>query len=213
MSSILIIEDKESIREPLTSYFSKKGWEVLTSNHGNEALKMVEDFKLDLVVLDLSFPAFTAEDVLRIKRVSNAPFVFIAEKSSRMKEAVAQIYGLQRGTESPPKDTQRLLFFNNHRFAVNVERKEVFLDGHFVSLTFTEFRILEVLVLHPKKTFSRSDLSYEVYGYRQFGDGRTIDVHIKNIRKKIEDDPRQPRYIVTMIREGYKFNYEPDPGS
>lgn len=211
MNSILIIEDKDAIREPLTSYFSEKGWEVLTSNPGNEALQMVEDFKLDLVVLDLAIPNLSKKDIGKIKKAANVPFVFIAEKSFRMKEAVARIYGLQQGTESLSKDAQRLLYFNDHRFAVNVERKEVFLDGHFVSLTFTEFKILEVLILHPKKTFSRSDLSYEVYGYRHFGDGRTIDVHIKNIRKKIENDPKQPRYIMTLIRAGYKFNYEPDP--
>ncbi|HEU5138334.1 MAG TPA: winged helix-turn-helix domain-containing protein, partial [Bacillales bacterium] len=107
----------------------------------------------------------------------------------------------------------RMISFNNWHLAVNFERREVFIGGHFVNLTFTEFKILEVLVKHPKKTFNRRELSYETYGYRYIGDGRTIDVHIKNIRKKIEEDPKNPKYIVTKIKAGYKFNCEPDQGS
>lgn len=93
---------------------------------------------------------------------------------------------------------------------VNFELEDVYIDGQPANLTATEFRTLSILVKKPGKVFSRHDLSYEVQGYRFIGDGRVMDVHIRNIRKKIEEDPRNPKYILTKIGSGYKFNLQPD---
>ncbi|MEI0740372.1 winged helix-turn-helix domain-containing protein [Paenibacillus sp. JTLBN-2024] len=90
---------------------------------------------------------------------------------------------------------------------VNFEFEDVYIDGKPANLTATEFRTLSILVKKPGKVFSRHDLSYEVQGYRFIGDGRVMDVHIRNIRRKIEEDPKNPQYIVTKIGSGYKFTF------
>ncbi len=224
---ILIVEDEASIRDVLKSYFIKEGWKVFTSSNGKEALQKVEKFKLDLIVLDLMVPGLSGEEVCGyIRRVSNVPVIMITSKSSeedlihglnlgaddyitkpfRMKEVIARIYALKRRMNMVTSDSRKIMQFNNNRLTINFESKEVLVDGKQANLTYTEFKILDALVKQPGKVYSRHDLSFEAQGYRFIGDGRTTDAHIKNIRKKIEENPKQPKYIVTKIGAGYKFN-------
>jgi DNA-binding response OmpR family regulator len=91
-----------------------------------------------------------------------------------------------------------------------METREVLADGRPAPLTATEFKLLSVLIRKPGKVYSRADLSYTVQGYRFQGDGRAIDAHVKNLRKKIEPDPGAPLYIVTVVGTGYKFSMQPD---
>ncbi|MCE5171443.1 response regulator transcription factor [Paenibacillus profundus] len=228
---IMIVEDEASVRDILKSYFLNEGWKVHLSCDGVEALKKVQLYKLDLVVLDLMIPGIPGEDVCRsIRRMSNVPLIMITSKARevdmihglnlgaddyitkpfRMKEVIARIYALQRRINSMNSTSRSILYFNRRRLMVNFELEDVFLDGTPANLTTTEFRTLSILVKKPGKVFSRHDLSYEVQGYRFIGDGRVMDVHIMNIRKKIEEDPKRPQYIVTKIGSGYKFNYQPD---
>ncbi|WP_019421451.1 response regulator transcription factor [Paenibacillus sp. OSY-SE] len=228
---IMIVEDEASVRDILKSYFLNEGWKVHLSCDGIEALKKVQLYKLDLVVLDLMIPGIPGEDVCRsIRRMSNVPLIMITSKARevdmihglnlgaddyitkpfRMKEVIARIYALQRRINSMNSTSRSILYFNRRRLMVNFELEDVFLDGTPANLTTTEFRTLSILVKKPGKVFSRHDLSYEVQGYRFIGDGRVMDVHIMNIRKKIEEDPKRPQYVVTKIGSGYKFNFQPD---
>src|SRR5690606_34881615 len=95
--------------------------------------------------------------------------------------------------------------YDKGQLIINPHEKEALLQGRRVGLTATEYKLLSVLSSEPGKVFSRSDLSYKVQGYRYQGDGRAIDAHVKNLRKKIEKDPMHPAYIVTVVGLGYKF--------
>ncbi|WP_409345549.1 response regulator transcription factor [Paenibacillus sp. MBLB4367] len=229
--NILIIEDEESIRDVLKSYLLNEGWNVYTSSDGKEALQKVQTIKMDLIILDLMIPGMPGEEVCRcIRQMSNVPIIMITSKAMesdtinglnlgaddyitkpfRMKEVIARIYALQRRMNMLSGTIRTLMSFNRRRFVINFETKEVFVNGQSANLTITEFKILEILVKKPGKLYSRHDLSYEVQGYRFIGDGRATDAHIKNIRRKIEADPKTPEYIVTKVGAGYKFNFVPD---
>ncbi|MEK4357737.1 response regulator transcription factor [Paenibacillus sp. FSL M7-1455] len=229
--NILIVEDEASVRDILQSYFLSEGWNVHITGDGREALKRIQLLKLDLVVLDLMIQGLPGEEVCRsIRQVSNIPLIMITSKAReadminglnlgaddyitkpfRMKEVIARIYALQRRITQLNKSGPNVLYFNRRRLMVNFEFEDVYIDGKPANLTATEFRTLSILVKKPGKVFSRHDLSYEVQGYRFIGDGRVMDVHIRNIRRKIEEDPKNPQYIVTKIGSGYKFTFQPD---
>lgn len=230
---IMIVEDEPSIREVLTSLFQAEGWKVHTSSDGKDALLKARNFKLDLIILDLMIPGIPGEEVCRsIRQDSNVPVIMITSKSNesdmvnglnlgaddyitkpfRVKEVLARIHALKRRINMFSSNNNRILWFNKRRLVVNFELKEVFVDGKPANLTITEFKLFSILVKNPGKVYSRHDLSYEVQGYRFIGDGRAMDVHILNIRKKIEEDPKNPEYIVTKIGAGYKFNFFPEEG-
>ncbi|MDU5143265.1 MAG: response regulator transcription factor [Paenibacillus dendritiformis] len=228
---IMIVEDEASVRDILKSYFVNEGWKVHLSSDGQDAMKKIQLYKLDLIVLDLMIPGMPGEEVCRnIRRMSNVPLIMITSKARetdminglnlgaddyitkpfRAREVIARIHALQRRINIMNNSNRNIISFNRRRFMVNFELEDVFLDGKAANLTATEFRTLSILVRKPGKVFSRHDLSYEVQGYRFIGDGRVMDVHIRNIRKKIEEDPKNPQYIVTKIGSGYKFNFPLD---
>ncbi|WP_062105763.1 response regulator transcription factor [Bacillus niameyensis] len=225
--NILIVEDEASIRDVLKSYFLKEGWGVYTASDGLEALQHVRKFKVDVILLDLMIPKIPGEEICReIRKSSNVPLIIISSKSReedminglnigaddyitkpfRIKEVIARINALLRRVEMFTKENKEVLRFNHNSLVINFETQEVLVENKAVKLTSTEFKILDAFVKKPGKIFSRQDLSYIVQGYRYIGDGRTMDAHIKNLRKKIEEDPKNPKYIVTKIGSGYKFN-------
>lgn len=231
MMNILLVEDEVSIRDVIKTYLEKEGWEVLTSGDGIDALNKIRKIKVDLVILDLMIPKLSGEEVCKeIRKTSNVPVLIISSKSReedlinglnfgaddyitkpfRIKEVVARINALIRRMDMLTNKEKSSISFNGSRLIVNFESKEVFLNHELVNLTFTEFKLLNALIKKPGKVLSRQDLSYEVQGYRYIGDGRTMDAHIKNLRKKIEEDPKNPLYIVTRIGAGYQFSFEPD---
>ncbi|GIN74876.1 DNA-binding response regulator [Bacillus sp. J14TS2] len=224
---ILIVEDEKSIREVLQSYFLKEGWHVYIASDGMEALQVVEKFKVDVILLDLMIPKMSGEDVCRrIRETSQVPIMIISSKSReddminglnigaddyivkpfRIKEVLARINALLRRIDMLKKQEDPILRLNQNDLVINFETQEVLVNQKSVKLTSTEFKILDALVKKPRKIFSRQDLSYIVQGYRYIGDGRAMDAHIKNLRKKIEQDPKKPKYIVTKIGAGYTFN-------
>lgn len=229
--NILLVEDEASIRDVLKSYLTNEGWDVLTSSDGLDALKKMKKIKVDLVILDLMIPKLSGEEVCKeIRRTSNVPILIISSKSKeedmikgldigaddyitkpfRINEVLARINVLQRRIEMFTQKTKPVISFNQNNLVINFESKEVFVNGKLIRLTFTEFKLLDALLKKPGKVLTREELSYQVQGYRYIGDGRTMDAHIKNLRKKIEEDPKNPLYIVTRIGVGYQFNFESD---
>lgn len=228
---ILLVEDEISIRDVLESYLLKEGWDVLTSSDGIDALNKIRKLKVDLVILDLMIPKLSGEKVCQeIRKKSNVPILIVSSKSReedmikglnigaddyvtkpfRIKEVLARIKALQRRFNMFTKKTKPLMSFNRRSLVVNFESKEVFIDDKLVRLTLTEFKLLDALLKKPGKVLSRDELSYHVQGSRYIGDGRTMDAHIKNLRKKIEKDPKNPVYIITRVGAGYQFNVESD---
>lgn len=229
--SILIVEDEKSIRDVLKSYFLREGWNVYTSDNGLDALKIQRMFNLNVILLDLMIPQLSGEEVCRaIRQTSTVPIMIISSKSReadmvrgldigaddyivkpfRIKEVIARVNALLRRIDMSNKKKAKVLYFDNGNFKIDFETQELMVNQNLVKLTSTEFKILNALVEKPRKIFSRQDLSYIVQGYRSIGDGRTMDTHIKNLRKKIEEDPREPKYIVTKIGSGYRFNFHMD---
>lgn len=230
--NILVVEDEVKIQNVLEAYFQKEGWGVITTGDGDDAIEKFKHIKFDLVILDRMIHGLQGEEVCKkIRKESNVPIIMITSKSLesdviegynigtdfyitkpfRVKEVVAQIHALKRrliGTNNETAD--QYISFNNQSLKVNLGKREVYLNGRPVNLTTSQFSVLTLLIKNPGKVFSRNELNYEAQGYRYIGDGRSIDAHIKNIRKKIEADPKNPDYIVTVFGSGYKFTFEPD---
>jgi DNA-binding response OmpR family regulator len=230
---ILIVEDEPKILEVLIVYFEKEGWTTDHTGDGYEALNRMKQFKYDFIILDLMIYGISGEEVCRkIRAESDVPIIMISSKAREddsinglnlgaddyitkpfyAKQVVARIYALQRRINSIKGEqlTSKIVAFNKGRLEIDYGSREVKAMSRPVSLTKTEFDLLSVLAEKPGKVFSRNELSYEVYKYRGNGDVRSIDAHIKNVRKKIELDPKEPIYILTLFGLGYKFAFQPD---
>ncbi|GED66977.1 DNA-binding response regulator [Brevibacillus reuszeri] len=224
MSSILIVDDEPQILEILSSYLRKDGYHVLTASEGGEALEIAETYPLALIILDLMLPDRTGEDVCReIRKTSRVPILMLTAKSGE----ADRIRGLEIGADdylvkpfSPRElvarvrailrrmgDYQSLSdLIEMGELTVSLGEKRILLRGKPVETTPNEFRLLATLVRYPGRTWTRDELVEEVLGIDFFGSDRTIDTHIKNLRQKIEDDPRQPVFIKTVYGLGYRFD-------
>lgn len=234
---ILLVEDEPKIREVLTAYLKNEGWEVESTSDGGDALRRFRDHPHDLVLLDLMIEGMSGEDVCKEIRASSVvPIIMITSKSReadtieglmlgaddyivkpfRVKEVIARIHAILRRVgqhahdKDKPAESDGTVTFDKGSLVVNLEAGTVLVRGVAVSLTSTELKLLSVLIARPGKLLSRSDLTYQVLGYRFQGDSRSIDTHLKNLRKKIELDTKEPRYILTLVGAGYKFAAEPD---
>jgi two-component system alkaline phosphatase synthesis response regulator PhoP len=222
---ILVVDDDRHIVDLVQLYLERDGYQVLVAYDGLEALKLARQRRPDLIVLDLLLPEVDGLDVCRILQTeSDVPIIMLTAKTTEEdkliglelgaddyvtkpfspRELVARVRAVLRrvGQEAPQGPTEI-------RFAdLVIDRRshEVRVRGEVVSLTPTEFRLLEVLAREPGRAFTRLELLDRVFGYDFEGFERTIDVHVKNLRKKIERDPRQPIYVQTVYGVGYKFS-------
>ena len=228
MTTILIIEDEPELVKVLRSYLEKAGFTVLSALRGDTGLSIWDQKRPDLVLLDLNLPGKDGLDVAReIRRKSNTPIIMM---TARVDES-DQLVGLELGADdyvakpfSPRLVVARVRALLR-RSAVTPESPQVLriadleidLDGHTVSrssepldLTPTEFNLLVALAGQPGRAFSRLQLLESTQGAAYEGYERTIDAHIKNLRSKLEPDPKNPRYIETVFGVGYRF-IRPNP--
>jgi len=223
MDNILIIEDEEKVSEILKAYLEKEGYNVYCTTKGMEGVKLFEKVEFSLVILDLMLPDISGEEVCNLLRKISEVHIFMLTAKSTLED---RIEGLNLGADeylvkpfSPRELTARVnaLFrriklhesdskiYNNGDLEVNYEKRIVKVRGEEIYLTPNEFNILHILSSNMGKVFTREQLIERIMGIDFQGFDRTIDVHIKNIRKKIEVDSRNPKYIVTVTRSGYKF--------
>lgn len=230
---ILLVEDEPKIREVLIAYLKNEGWEADYTSDGHEALRLFAANEYQVVLLDLMIEGLPGEEVCReIRKQSVVPIIMITSKSReadtiqglqlgaddyimkpfRVKEVIARIHALLRRINryTPETSNPGVLTFDRGQLVVNLEAGTAVVRGTSVNLTTTEFKLLTVLASKPGKLFSRSELTHQVLGYRFQGDSRSIDTHVKNLRKKIEEDPGEPKYIVTLVGAGYRFSAMPD---
>lgn len=224
--SILIVEDEKKIADITRAYLERDGFTVTHADTGEKALSLLKN-GYDLVVLDLMLPDMDGEEICTLLRQdSDVPIIMLTAKSAEEervkglgigaddyvvkpfspKELVARVKALLRRTKKPSKTRS----FNRGALLIDVERHEVRRDGEPVTLTPTEFKILQVLAERPQAVLSRLQLVNAVQGYDFEGYERTIDAHVKNLRQKIEKTPRQPEFIKTVYSLGYKFIGNPD---
>lgn len=225
VNKILIIEDEPSVLEAISAYLKKEGYEVYTAERGYKGLEYFKEVSFDLIILDLMLPDISGEEICKIIRKESNAYIFMLTAKSSLEE---RIKGLDLGADeylvkpfSPreivarvnalfrrikdTKDTQNIASFNNGELVIDRDKREVILQGEEIPFTPIEFDILNLLSTNPGIVLSREILIDRVLGSDFEGVDRTIDVHIKNIRKKIESDTKNPQYIVTVFKLGYKF--------
>ena len=222
---ILVVDDEQKIVELVRLYLEKDGYRVLVAYDGLKGLELARQKRPDLIVLDLMLPGMDGLDVCRILQTeSEVPIIMLTARTTdedklvglelgaddyitkpfNPREVVARVRAVLRrvGREAPQGPPEM-------RFAdLVIDRRchEVRVGGEIVNLTPTEFRLLEVLAGDPGRAFTRLELLDRVFGYDFEGFERTVDVHVKNLRKKIDSDPNQPTYVQTVYGVGYKFS-------
>ncbi|HIC93167.1 MAG TPA: response regulator transcription factor [Anaerolineae bacterium] len=224
-AKILVVDDDRKIVELVRLYLEKDGYRVLVAYDGLKALELARQRRPDLIVLDLMLPQLDGLDVCRILRGegNKVPIIMLTAKTAEEdklvgldlgaddyvtkpfspRELVARVRAvLRRLREEEYKGPSEVRFGD---LLVDFVRHEVRVRGEPVHLTPTEFRLLEVLIKEPGRAFSRLELLDRVFGYDFEGFERTIDVHVKNLRRKIEPDRKNPTYIKTVYGVGYKF--------
>ncbi|MCR8676157.1 response regulator transcription factor [Micrococcus sp. HG099] len=224
MSRILIVEDEESFSDPLSYLLEKEGFEVAVAADGNEALGVFERDGADLILLDLMLPGMSGTEVCRqVRQRSNVPVIMLTAKDSEIdkvvglelgaddyvtkpyssRELVARVRAVLRRQGEPEELASATLGAGPVR--MDVERHVVSVDGEQVSLPLKEFELLEMLLRNAGRVLTRGQLIDRVWGSDYVGDTKTLDVHVKRLRSKIEPDPSSPRHLVTVRGLGYKF--------
>jgi two-component system alkaline phosphatase synthesis response regulator PhoP len=226
MKTILVVDDEPKIVQLVRDYLERAGFAVHTAGDGKTALALARSEKPDLVVLDLGLPEMDGLDVTRqLRKISNVPIIMLtarAEESDKLvglelgaddyitkpfspKELVARVRVVFRRMEAYREPEAEIMRVSD--LTLDVPRMRVTAEGRAVEeLTPTEFELLSALARHPGRVFTRSQLLDAVHGVAFESYERAIDAHIKNIRRKIEPNPRQPRYLLTIYGVGYKFS-------
>ena len=224
--NILLVEDEESFIQALTVGLGRESMKVSVARDGKEALDIFDDVNPDIVLLDVMLPKLTGIDVCReIRRRSSVPIVMITAKSEevdvvvglevgaddyiskpyRLRELVARIRAqLRRGAERPQDVISTAIV--QGELSLDPNRHEVLLHGEPVIMPLKEFDLLWVLMSNAGQLVTREKLMRQVWGNDYFGDTKTLDVHIKRLRSKIEDTPSKPARIKTIRGLGYKFD-------
>lgn len=224
--TILIVDDEKKILEIVEAYFKKEGFNVFTAVDGEMAFEIFKDNIIHLVVLDLMLPKLSGEEICeRMRAVSDIPIIMLTAKTDvedriqglsigaddyltkpfSVRELVSRVNALLRRSyrgESPLADH---IILNGRDLEIDIKKFEVKKKGELVNLTPNEFKILKVLLTNPGQVFTREQLLENAFGMDFQGFDRTIDTHIKNIRQKIEDNPKKPIYINSIYGVGYKF--------
>jgi two-component system response regulator RegX3 len=226
MTKVLIVEDEQSLREPLVYLLKKEGFDTVEAADGTQAIEFFDKGDIDLVLLDLMLPGISGNEVCRIiRQTSQVPIIMLTAKDSEIDKVVGLEIGaddyvtkpystrellarmkavLRRNLDSGSKvETPGIIEVGSVR--MDVDRHIVEVHGEKVSMPLKEFELLELLLENANRVLTRGQIIDRVWGSNYFGDTKTLDVHIKRIRSKIEDDPARPVHLLTVRGLGYKF--------
>ena len=224
MTRILVVEDERSLRQPLEYLLQHDGYEVIGVDNGTDAVPLATSGNVDLVLLDLMLPGMPGTEVCREVRVhSKVPIIMLTAKDSEVdivvglelgaddyitkpystRELLARIRAVLRRKPSEDEGGDGALEF--HGIRLDSDRHHVSVNGEPVSLPLKEFELLELLMLNAGRVLTRGQIIDRVWGSDYFGDTKTLDVHIKRLRSKIEKVPSEPTVIVTVRGLGYRF--------
>ncbi|MDU5106000.1 MULTISPECIES: response regulator transcription factor [unclassified Clostridium] len=224
---ILVVDDEDHIVELINYNLINSGYSVITANNGIDAVRIAKEENPNLILLDLMIPGLDGYDVCKAIRsdvnTKNISIIMLTAKG----EELDKILGLELGADdyiTKPFSIRELLArikailrrtkaletneetYNSRGMYINFERREVSILGNKVDLTLKEFELLEILVKNRGKILTRETLLDKIWGYEYLGETRTIDVHIRYLRKKIEVDDKNPQFIETIRGVGYRFN-------
>jgi DNA-binding response OmpR family regulator len=226
--TILIVEDELKIRELLRGYFEREGFAVVTTGSGAEAITLAGSTRPDLIVLDLRLPDVSGETVAaEVRRTTRTPILMLTAKAGEED----RIHGLELGADdyvTKPFSPREVVLrarailrrsgadraggpgsFGDGRLTIDEPRHEVTVDGTRIELTATEFGLLSALAAVPGRVYSRAELLNRVRGY-EIASERTVDSHIRNLRRKIEPDPAHPAVVETVLGVGYRLGLRHD---
>lgn len=223
---VLVVDDERLIVKGIRFSLEQEGMEVTCAYDGEEALELAKQTEFDMILLDIMLPKMNGLDVCQqIREFSNVPIIMLTAKGEDMDKIMGLEYGAddyitkpfnilevkarikaimrRAAKESPAKEKAKIVEVNGLR--MDCESRRVFIAGREVNLTAKEFDVLELLVFNPNKVYSRENLLNIVWGYEYPGDVRTVDVHIRRLREKIEVRPSEPKYVHTKWGVGYYF--------
>jgi two-component system response regulator RegX3 len=224
MTHILVIEDEESFRDALQFMLSREGFEVTLAPNGAEGMKLFDAINPDLVLLDLMLPEVSGTEVCKyIRTKASTPVIMLTAKDTE----VDKVVGLELGADdyvTKPFSTPELLariravlrrgadvevesqdILELGPVRMDFERHALYVNGGAVAIPLKEFELLEYLIRNSGRVLTRGQLMDRIWGSNYVGDGKTLDVHIKRIRSKIEPDPANPKHLTTVRGLGYRF--------
>lgn len=225
---VLVVDDEKLIVKGIRFSLEQDGMEVDCAYDGEEALEMVQAKEYDIVLLDIMLPKLTGLEVCQqIREFSTVPVVMLTAKGDDMDKILGLEYGADDYITKPfnilevkarikaiirrttPKENvqNKSQVIEAGNLVLDCESRRVNVDGKEINLTAKEFDVLELLVQNPQKVYSRENLLNIVWGYEYLGDVRTVDVHIRRLREKIEANPSEPKYVHTKWGVGYYFQY------
>ncbi len=225
-NKILVVDDEKLIVKGIRFSLEQDGMEVSCAYDGEEALNMAKENEYDMILLDLMLPKMNGLEVCQqIREFSNVPIIMLTAKGEDMDkimgleygaddyvtkpfnilEVKARIKAIIRRTRKPEKTEEQARIVEIGDLKLDCDSRRVFIGSREVNLTAKEFDVLQLLVFNPNKVYSRENLLNIVWGYEYPGDVRTVDVHIRRLREKIEENPSEPKYVHTKWGVGYYF--------
>jgi len=228
MTTILIVEDEESLADPLAFLLRKEGFDSIVAHDGKTALAEFERHDVDIVLLDLMLPGMSGTDVCKqLRATSSVPVIMVTARDSEIdkvvgvelgaddyvtkpyssRELIARIRAvLRRGGEAAEVEEElEEQVLEGGRVRMDVERHIVSVDGEPISMPLKEFVLLEYLLRNAGRVLTRGQLIDRIWGADYVGDTKTLDVHVKRLRSKIEQEPSRPQHLVTVRGLGYKY--------
>ena len=223
---VLVVDDEKLIVKGVRFSLEQDGMEVDCAYDGEEALEKARANTYDMILLDVMLPKLTGFEVCQqIREFSNVPIVMLTAKGDDMDkilgleygaddyitkpfnilEVKARIKAIMRRTTPKPAENAGQSVIESGDLRLDREHRRVYIEGHEVDLTAKEFEVLELLVMNPNKVYSRENLLKSVWGEDYPGDVRTVDVHVRRLREKIETNPSEPKYVHTKWGVGYFF--------
>ena len=228
MSKILIVEDEEALSDPLAFLLGREGFQTIVVDNGLDALPVFDREGADLVLLDVMLPGMSGMEVCRkLREVSSVPIIMLTAKDSELdkvlglelgaddyvtkpysaRELIARIRAVLR-RRSAETDSATESVLQGGPVRMDIDRHVVTVNGEEISMPLKEFELLEILLRNVGRVMTRGQLIERVWGADYVGDTKTLDVHIKRLRSKIEPDSSAPQYVVTVRGLGYKFEAE-----
>jgi DNA-binding response OmpR family regulator len=226
-ATILLVDDEESIQKLLTYPLEREGYRVIQARDGEEALRRFAELQIDLVVLDVMLPKLDGLEVCRrLRTTSTVPIMMLTARDDEVDKVLGLELGaddyitkpfsirefrsriramLRRATQLSERRVSDDETITAGGLVIDPVKRTVQVDGHAAELTYVEFEVLRTLATHPGRVYSRQALLEAVWGGSAYREPRTIDVHIRHLREKLEIDPGEPAFILTVRGAGYRF--------
>ena len=224
-STILLVDDEDAVQKLLAYPLERDGFRVVQARDGEEALERFEREQIDLVVLDVMLPKLDGLEVCkRLRTASSVPIIMLTARDDELDKVLGLELGADDYITKPfsirefrsrvrallrragtPRDDERTERIESDGLRIDLARREVDVHGRPVQLTYVEFELLRTLASHAGRVYTREQLLQALWGGSDYREPRTIDVHVRHLREKLEQDPREPEFILTVRGVGYRF--------